>query len=245
MNKQFITIGEAAKLLGISIMTLRRWDEQGKLKPMRFTPKGHRFYNLEEIELLLKNIFVIAKKWVLAEKAEVPDAEYYCQDSPTFNSRLDKLGQQLQTINGLATDFSLITSVAGEIGNNSFDHNLGQWPDARGILFAYDLNKREMVLADRGQGILKTLKRVKPDLADDAAALKVAFTEKISGRTPENRGNGLKYVRKVVIDPQKKISLKLYFHSGAAALNLQNGDQELKIFSPVFLFRGCLAYLEF
>lgn len=232
-------------MLGVSIMTLRRWDEKGKLKSARFTPKGYRFYNLEEIELLLKNIFVIAKKWVLEKDAEIPDKEYYCQDIQTFNSRLNKLGKELQSIKDLAADFSLITSVAGEIGNNSFDHNLGQWPDVRGTLFAYDLNKREIVLADRGQGVLETLKRIKPELSDDNNALRVAFTEKISGRAPENRGNGLKYVRKVVIDAKKSIFMKLYFHTGNAALNLKNNDTELKIFTPEFSFRGCLAYINF
>ncbi len=226
-------------------MTLRRWDEAGKLKSIRFTPKGYRLYDLEEIELLLKNIFTIAKKWVLALNAEIPDQEYYCQDIQTFNSRLNKLGIELQMIKDLTADFSFITSVAGEIGNNSFDHNLGQWPDIRGILFTYDLNKREIVLADRGLGVFKTLKRVKPELSDDKSALVAAFTEKISGRAPENRGNGLKYVRKVVIDVKKSIFMKLYFHSGEAALNLKNGDEDLNIFSPDFSFRGCLAHIKF
>lgn len=245
MNKKLITIGEAAKMLNVNIMTLRRWDEQGKLKPVRFSPKGYRFYDLEEIELMLKNIFVIAKKWVVAEKAVIPDKEYYCQDIQTFNSRLNKLETELQTIKDLENNFSLITSVAGEIGNNSFDHNLGQWPDVRGILFAYDLNKREVVLADRGQGILETLKRVKPDLSDDKSALKVAFTEKISGRAPENRGNGLKYVRKVITEIPKSISMRLFFQSGEAALNLKNNDKELNIFAPDFSFRGCFALIKF
>ncbi len=84
--------------------------------------------------------------------------------------------------------FSLLVSVAGEIGNNSFDHNLGLWPDTPGVFFGYDLNKKQIVLADRGVGVLKTLKRVRPGLARDADALEVAFTEVISGRAPERQG---------------------------------------------------------
>ena len=245
MKKEFITIGEAAKMLNVNIMTLRRWDKAGKLKSTRFTPKGYRFYNLEEIELLLKNIFIIAKKWVMEKDPEIPDSEYYCSDIQTFNSRLNVLEKYLQSIKGLERDFSLITSIVGEIGNNSFDHNLGQWPDIRGIIFAYDLNKREVILADRGQGILTTLKKIKPELSNDVDALLVAFTEKISGRAPENRGNGLKYVRKVITDVKKSISIKLYFHSGEAALNIKNNDKSLNIFIPDFSFRGCLAYINF
>jgi excisionase family DNA binding protein len=40
MNK-LITIREALDLLGVSIKTLRRWEKQGKISPIR-TYGGHR-----------------------------------------------------------------------------------------------------------------------------------------------------------------------------------------------------------
>ena len=42
MNK-YISIGEAAQMLGVSMQTLRRWDKEGKLRAER-TPSGHRRY---------------------------------------------------------------------------------------------------------------------------------------------------------------------------------------------------------
>ena len=42
-------IGEAAKILGVSIETLRRWDRAGKLNSIR-TPGGQRRFALSEIE---------------------------------------------------------------------------------------------------------------------------------------------------------------------------------------------------
>lgn len=48
-----ITIKEAADLLGVTTTTLRRWDKEGKLKPVK-TLGGHRRYNKEEILKLLK-----------------------------------------------------------------------------------------------------------------------------------------------------------------------------------------------
>jgi len=45
---------------------------------------------------------------------------------------------------------SLIVAITGEIGNNSFDHNLGKWPDEPGVFFGYDIAKGTVVLADRG-----------------------------------------------------------------------------------------------
>ncbi|EOV9353859.1 IS607 family transposase [Campylobacter coli] len=51
MNK-LITIGQASKLLGVTIQTLRNWDKQGLLKPDEITKGGSRRYKLES----LKNI---------------------------------------------------------------------------------------------------------------------------------------------------------------------------------------------
>jgi hypothetical protein len=141
----------------------------------------------------------------------------------------------------LAPIFPLIVAVAGEIGNNSFDHNLGNWPDTPGIFFAYDIHKKSVVLADRGLGILTTLKRVKPDLNTDERALEVAFTEIVSGRSPESRGNGLKFVRKIVAENP----IGLLFQTGDAELILTKDSDVLDIKSSPQSFHGCLALITF
>ena len=242
---KLIKINEAAKILNISMQTLRRWDQSGQLKSIRINPNSYRYYKLSDIQLITKNIFSLAEEWILNPTAIEPDSQFFCADSPTFQTRLSRLEMTMQKIPELEKDFSLISSVVGEIGNNSFDHNLGSWPDIRGIFFAYDLNKKQIVLADRGQGILTTLKRVRPALMNDSEALQTAFTEKVSGRAPENRGNGLKYVKKVIVDIKKNISLKLYFQSGNAFIILDNKTINLKIEQTNTPFRGCLALINF
>ena len=42
MEKRFIKIGEAAKILGVSIETMRRWESSGELVPHRKTKGGTR-----------------------------------------------------------------------------------------------------------------------------------------------------------------------------------------------------------
>ena len=64
-----------------------------------------------------------------------------------------------------------------------------------GIYYGYNLEQRQIVLADRGLGILKTLQQTIPGLSGHKEALHIAFTEIVSGRAPEKRGNNLKYVR--------------------------------------------------
>ena len=46
---RFIKIGEAAKILGVSIQTLRRWEDQGYLVPDRKSKGNTRFYDLDQL----------------------------------------------------------------------------------------------------------------------------------------------------------------------------------------------------
>lgn len=242
MVNQLIPIDKAAKMLGVSMATLRRWDNEEKLKAVRAGAKGHRYYRKRDLDLFIQDLSTIAFEWVIDESVYELDFHYYCPDSAVFQSRLEVLRTDLMTIKDVEPIHSLIVLVAGEIGNNSFDHNLGNWPDVRGIFFGYDLKRRNIVLADRGIGILNSLRRVRPSLVTHKEALKVAFTERITGRAPESRGNGLKLVRKVVCENP----LTLDFRTGDARLILRSGDKEV---SPDEgygqFFRGCFASITF
>ena len=46
---RFVKIGEAAKFLGVSIQTLRRWEETGYLVPTKKSRGQTRYYDLEAI----------------------------------------------------------------------------------------------------------------------------------------------------------------------------------------------------
>lgn len=237
-DKNLLTISETAKLLSVSIMTLRRWDESGRFSSIRKTSAGNRYYRKEDIEVFLSDLFILAKDWAFSKK-EFPE-QFYCQNSGVFQVRMTKMEGSLANNKNTKNLFSLIASISGEIGNNSYDHNLGQWPDIPGIFFGYDLNKKQIVLADRGLGILETLKRVKPELNTHKEALKTAFTEIISGRKPESRGNGLKYVKSVI----SKNPINLVFQTGDAKLILNGGSADLNIESAKENIRGCIALIS-
>jgi hypothetical protein len=187
-----------------------------------------------------ENLEKLAYDWVTLETNKVDTKSvYYCKTRDIFDGRLNKMVNDLLKSGVMKEELVYIVSaMAGEIGNNSFDHNIGNWPEVMGIFFSYNTvdNKFKVVLADRGQGVLKTLKRVRPALKNDAAALRVAFTEKISGRAPESRGNGLKFVKENI----KKEKMYLTFISGDAQAELNKG---IKI-RETKKIRGCLAILK-
>lgn len=240
MQNKLISIGNAAKLLGVSIDTLRRWDLAGRLQSTRSGPRGHRFYRQSDIEQYLQDVHTIARHWAEASQAAEPNSDIYCQTRDVFQARLEQFQSRLGRIAPLAT-VSLITATAGEIGNNSFDHNLGNWPDIPGIFFSFDIQNKNVVLADRGLGILATLKRIRPELTSADEALKLAFTETISGRFPEARGNGLKFVRSIIIDNP----FTLYFQTGDAYLYLKQHDKDLTVRHAKTSIRGCFVTIGF
>jgi len=239
MNSNLLTIGQTSKLLGVSIDTLRRWDKSGKFSSVRISAGGNRYYRKSDVDLFIKEPLAMAQNWATSVSAYEPDQEYYCKTRDVFQARLEHLQSELLDTNNVST--SLISAIAGEIGNNSFDHNLGNWPDVLGIYFSYSLTEKKIILADRGLGILFTLKKVRPDLNDHKEALKVAFTETVSGRAPESRGNGLKFVRNIVMQNP----IKLTFQTGDAFLELEQGKQDIEIGISKRSAPGCLAVIEY
>jgi excisionase family DNA binding protein len=239
MEEKFLTISQAAEYLGVAQNTLRRWDESGKLVAIKKEGGTHRYYREKDLEIFASDLMKFASEWIVGG-APFPGT-FYCPTSSIFNARLTKMQDELMQKQGFERLYSLIVSIAGEIGDNSFAHNLGKWPDTAGIFFGYDLEKRIIVLADRGLGILETLRRVRPELGSHVDAVKVAFTEFVSGRAPEKRGNGLKLVREVVTDQP----IDLFYQSGDAEVRMKGKDKTFHVTRGERIVRGCLAKIEF
>ena len=239
MEEKLLTIGQAAEYLGVSQNTLRRWDESGKLAAIKKSGGTHRYYREKDLEIFASDLIKFASEWI-QDGIEFPSA-FYCPTSSIFNARLTKMQNALMQKPGFEKLYSLIVLVAGEIGDNSFAHNLGKWPDTPGIFFGYDIQKGIVVLADRGLGILETLRRVRPNLSTHVKAVEVAFTEFLSGRAPEKRGNGLKLVREVVLTNP----IGLFFTSGDAEVHLKGDDKSFRVTRGPNAVRGCMAKINF
>lgn len=156
---------------------------------------------------------------------------FQCENRDIFQARLDNLYKQISN--------PLLIAVCGEIGNNAFDHNLGNWRDVSGLFFNPIIDYKTFIFADRGQGIKKTLSKIIPLIKNDLEAIETAFTKVISGRSPEQRGNGLKFVASAV----KNNNWELFFQSGNGIAEIKNSN--LTFSKSSTHINGCLAVIKY
>lgn len=156
-----------------------------------------------------------------------PEEASHCATRDIFQARLDSFLRLLLKQNKNANETSLLVAIVGETGNNCFDHNLGQWIDVPGCWFGYALRPTSVsvALVDRGQGILSSLKTVEPSLQDEQQAIELAFSKAVSGRFPERRGNGLKFVRRMINGNPKR---GLFCQSGSGIMLLGGLAHDIK-----------------
>ena len=101
-----------------------------------------------------------------------------------------------------------LLAVIAHLAGNSFDHNAGAWHGAPGCwIEAQRAGKRLwLCVADRGQGVLRSLRRAHPEIKDEQDALVAAFDRPISGSG--RPGNGLKKVRWIVGNGERGIACR-------------------------------------
>lgn len=56
MDRKYLTINEAAKIVGVTTLTLRNWDKKGLLTAYRNPINNYRVYRQDQIEMLLRKI---------------------------------------------------------------------------------------------------------------------------------------------------------------------------------------------
>lgn len=160
----------------------------------------------------------------------INNQEYFSSTRDVFNARLQEYISK--------TEKWLEAAVIGEIGNNTFDHNYQYSPDyPRGAYFNPDFESSFTVIADFGRGVKASLLKVRPAILTDQEAVDMAFTQRISGRYPEQRGNGLKFV----LDTVQNKKWSFFFQSGNGCCNADGTGYAFSESSVAL--SGCLAIL--
>lgn len=139
----------------------------------------------------------------------------HCSYRDEFNARLGRFIEIFKDFCLTESDAQRATALVGELGNNVFDHNLGNWPtNISGCIIAAqhypEQKKIEVVIGDPGVGFLGSLKTAFPNLANDIDAIKLGLAGN-TGRIGEIRGNGLKLTQQWTIE---NFSGTVMVHSG-------------------------------
>jgi len=155
----------------------------------------------------------------------------FCKYRDEFNAKLEHFLKMFRNFGLSEADSQRATAVIGELGNNVFDHNLGNWPTPIvGALIAgqnYPTYKRvEITIGDPGVGFYESLTKAFPDIKSDMDAIKKGL-EGNTGRVGEERGNGLKLIQKWTIN---NFSGQVMIHSGdGLAIVAKDGIQLRKV----------------
>ena len=161
------------------------------------------------------------------------------ENSEHFSKTRDIFTARIQSY-VLETRKYLEAAIIGEIGNNTFDHNYIFEKDfPAGVYCNLVYKQKYTVLADYGRGVKQSLLSVLPSLDSDLEAIETAFTKRISGRSPEQRGNGLKFVAETI----QQNKWHLFFQSGAGACSIDKNGMVFLGKTPSLA--GCLAIFDF
>ena len=163
----------------------------------------------------------------------------FSESKECFSDTRDVFSARLQSY-VLEFNKYLEAAVIGEIGNNTFDHNFifeDSFP--RGVYCNFLYQQKYTVLADFGKGVKGSLLSVLPSINNDLEAVETAFTKRISGRSPEQRGNGLKFVSETI----KQNGWHLFFQSGNGSCSIDKSG--ISFTEKSISLKGCLAIINF
>jgi DNA-binding transcriptional MerR regulator len=55
-ERRYLSIKQAASVIGVSTLTLRNWDKSGKFRPYRNPVNNYRYYRVDQIEAFLRQM---------------------------------------------------------------------------------------------------------------------------------------------------------------------------------------------
>ena len=157
----------------------------------------------------------------------------HCVFRDELNARLGKINRMFSSFGLKEAEASMATSLVGELGNNVFDHNDGQWPTSvRGAIILAQMNplkgRIEVIVADPGIGFRRSLAALDPSVTNDAEAIKLGLSG-VTGRIGERRGQGLRIVQDWTINNFAGI---VRIHSGSGLVVVDaNGTHAESVFS--------------
>ncbi len=209
MSKKLVDIAEAAKALGVSTITLRRWEQSGKLVPER-TRGGHRRYDLNQLlpelyrNITNENRVTIAyarvssfdQKDDLERQKQV--LEMYCASQGWTFEVVADLGSGMNYYKkGLTKLIKLI--LKDEVGRLVLTHKDRLLRFGAELIFAIcALKNVEIVIINKGEEV-----SFEEDLAKDVLEIITVFSARLYGSRSRKNQKLIDGIKQVVNDADK------------------------------------------
>ena len=205
--KSLVSIGEAAKALGVSITTLRRWEAAGKLSA-EHTAGGHRRYDLAKLrpELYHAGADSVSRKTIAYARVSSHDQkddlerqkqvlELYCaQQGWTFEVIAD-LGSGMN-YHKKGLKHLLDAVVDGQIGRLVITHKDRLLRFGAELVFAICAIKNvEVVILNQGEETA-----LEEDLAQDVLEIITVFSARLYGSRSHKNQKLIDDVKKAVTE---------------------------------------------
>ncbi|PWI58415.1 IS607 family transposase [Sulfoacidibacillus thermotolerans] len=203
------TIGEASKILGVSISTLRRWEKEGRLQPDEITPGGHRRYDLVKLRPELFRLQRSDRKTVAYARVSSHDQkedlerqkqvlEMYCAAQGwTFEVVADLGSGMNYHKKGLQRLLNAI--LQDEVGRLVITHKDRLLRFGAELVFAIcEAKEVEVVILNQGEDT-----SFEEDLAKDVLEIITVFSARLYGSRSRKNQKLLEGMKKVVDDAQK------------------------------------------
>jgi predicted site-specific integrase-resolvase len=206
---RLVTIGEASKVLGVSITTLRRWEKEGRLQPDEITPGGHRRYDLMKLRPELFRLQRSDRKTVAYASVSSHDQkedlerqkqvlEMYCAAQGwTFEVVADLGSGMNYHKKGLKRLLNAI--LQDEVGRLVITHKDRLLRFGAELVFAIcEAKEVEVVILNQGEDTM-----FEEDLAKDVLEIITVFSARLYGSRSRKNQKLIEGMKKVVDDAQK------------------------------------------
>lgn len=204
-----MTIGEASKVLGVSITTLRRWEKEGRLQPDEITPGGHRRYDLLKLRPELFRLQRSDRKTVVYARVSSHDQkedlerqkqvlEMYCAAQGwTFEVVADLGSGMNYHKKGLKRLLNAI--LQDEVGRLVITHKDRLLRFGAELVFAIcEAKEVEVVILNQGEDTT-----FEEDLAKDVLEIITVFSARLYGSRSRKNQKLIEGMKKVVDDAEK------------------------------------------
>lgn len=202
---RYVAIGEAAKAMGVTPITLRRWEASGKLVPER-TPGGTRRYDMALLKPALfltepkgRKTLAYARVSSHDQKADLERQkqvlELYCTRQGWTFEVISDLGSGMNySKKGLKRLLSEI--VDGDVGRLVITHKDRLLRLGAELIFAIcEAKEVEVLIINKGEDT-----SFEEDLASDMLEIITVFSARLYGSRSRKSANMLDAVQKAVVD---------------------------------------------